>query len=171
MVNKFKKIQLEAIKERLQSVKNMIFVDFFKVNANALSNIRKELRKNKINMFVLKTSLAKLALSQLNTPKEITENLNRQNAVIYGDDPISLARITNEFVQKKPLLKIKFAYLEGKICEKNTVEVYSKYASKNDLVGVVISKIRQPIISFIFDLRFIFYKFVSVLKEIGENKK
>lgn len=170
MVNKYKQIQLKEVKERLQKATNMIFIDFNKCSANNITSLRLELKKNKLGMFVLKNSLALLAFRQLNAPDELLQKLNGQNAIIYGDDPVVISRILVNFLEKKPVVKIKYAYFEGKIFDKSVIDMYAKYNSKNDLVAILISRIKQPILSLIFDLKYIVAKFVNVLKEIEKKK-
>ncbi|MFN7181204.1 MAG: hypothetical protein ACK4NF_00810, partial [Planctomycetota bacterium] len=60
---------------------------------------------------------------------------------------------------------------EGKVCDKSVVETYSNYTSKNDLISVLVHKIKQPIISLVFDLKFVINKLVNILREIEKNKK
>lgn len=171
MVNKYKQIQAEEIYNELQRASNMIFVDFANCSANNMTNFRLELRKNKLGLFVLKNSLASVAFRKLNAPSAITEKLNGQNAIVYGNDPIALSKVTKSYLDKKPILKIRYAYFEGQFFGKNIVDQYAQYNSKNDLIAVFISRMKQPVLSLVFDLKFIVSKFINVLKEIGEKKQ
>ncbi len=169
MVNRYKQIQVEEISKRLQQARNMIFVDFSNCSATNMTNFRLELNKNKLGLFVLKNSLAKLSFRKLNAPSAIIEKLNGQNAIIYGDDPIVLSKVTRSYLDKKPIVKIKLAYFEDQVCDKNIVDQYAQYNSKNDLIAVFISRIKQPVSSLVFDLKYIISKFVNVLKEVRKK--
>jgi large subunit ribosomal protein L10 len=172
MVNKYKQLQLKEIRERFVNFKNAIFMDFSKCSATKISQFRVELSKNNLQMFVIKNSLAKLAFSSIDSiGSKLTEKITGQNALIYGDDPIVLSKSVKTFLEKNQEFKIKFVFFEGNIYDKNIVTEYAAYNSKGDLIANLLVRLKQPLNSLVFDLRFILVKFIRVLNELANKSK
>lgn len=169
MVNKYKQLQLVEVKNKLQTANNIVFIDFSNCNSNNMTNFRMELKKNKLGVFVLKNSLAVLAFRELNVPAALIEKLNGQNAIVYGDDPIVIAKCLKNFLEKKSVIKIKSVFFEGKIYDKNIVDQYSRYNSKNDLIAMLIREVKLPVMLLIFNLKYVVNKFIVVLKEVANK--
>ena len=141
-----KQAVVEALVERLKSSASGVLVDYKGITVAEDTALRTEMRKNEVNYTVIKNTLARRALDQL--------NLGDLDAVLEGttslataeNDPIAPFRILNDYSKKLgDRFNIKAAYMEGKVLNADEISEMSSLPSKDALYAKVLGTMIAPI--------------------------
>ena len=106
-ISKQKKEEIiKDLEDKLSRHKAAVFVDYSGLDVGAMEDIRKELRKEGIDMKIAKKTLLSLVLEKLNVSVD-TKSLSGQVAVVLGyGDELAPARIISRFAKELENLKV-----------------------------------------------------------------
>ena len=118
----------------LKETRSAILSDYRGLNVAEMTFLRNELRQASIRYRVVKNALIKLALK--NTELEpLIDQINGPTAVaISYDDPISPAKILNEFGKKQPKFEIKGGMVEGRLIDRDGVQRLAEIPNREVLL-------------------------------------
>ncbi|VBB45144.1 50S ribosomal protein L10 [uncultured Paludibacter sp.] len=148
-----KKEDKSAIIEDLQSTlgeySHFYLADIGGLNAAETSELRRTCYKQEIKLLVVKNTLLKKALENLDTDfSEIYSSLKGETSLMLSNTGNAPAKLIKEFSKnnkkKKPLLKA--AYVEESFyIGENQLDALVAVKSKNELIGEVIGMLMSPI--------------------------
>ncbi len=145
MVSEIKKTKVKNIAEQLTAAKGIYFADFSKITAKDFTEIRRKLRSSAVKVTVVKNRLALRVLQQL-TNNDFSSFLKGQTALaLTCDDPLAPARIIKGF----PQLKVKGAFLEGKVFSKEEFVFLANLPPKEVLAVELVNGIMGPVSGFV----------------------
>ena len=127
---------VEALVQRISGAQSGIFVDYRGITVAEDTELRTELRKEKIEYSVVKNTLTKKALDKVGMSK-LDDVLNGTTSMATSEtDPIAPFRIIADYSKKLgDKFNVKAAFLEGKVLSASEIESLSTLTSKNDLYG------------------------------------
>ena len=127
---------VEALVQRISGAQSGIFVDYRGITVAEDTELRTELRKEKIEYSVVKNTLTKKALDKVGMSK-LDDVLNGTTSMATSEtDPIAPFRIIADYSKKLgDKFNVKAAFLEGKVLSEREIEALSTLTSKNDLYG------------------------------------
>lgn len=144
-----KSVVIEELKSTLSEYSHFYLADIGGLNAAETSNLRKICYSNEIKLIVVKNTLLKNALDNLDTDySEIYDSLKGETSLMLSNTGNAPAKLIKDFSKKnknkKPLLKA--AYVEEcfYIGEEN-LENLVAVKSKDELIGEVIGMLMSPI--------------------------
>jgi large subunit ribosomal protein L10 len=139
-----KDLVTKEITQRFGSLDSIVVVNPIGLNAKENTMIRTALRAKKIEMEVVKNSLAKRAL--VGTKLEgIDKILDGSSALVTGGDSIvDCAREVMVFVKKYPKLKMVGAVVECQVVDAKGCEVLATMPSRAELQGSVVMLAKSP---------------------------
>ncbi len=132
---------------RLANVENALLVDVIGMSANDACALRKQLREKKIQLMVIKNSLARRATvgSQLDG---LMETVDGSLAIVWGgEDIISLAKVVVALTESKAYsatLKSCGGVMEGEHLTAERVKAVSKWPSRTEMLSILSGQLLSP---------------------------
>ncbi|MBC8526981.1 MAG: 50S ribosomal protein L10 [Candidatus Cloacimonetes bacterium] len=165
---------VKNIKNYLQDAKSIIFVDYKGLTVQEETKLRKNFRENKVNYFVAKNRLLKIAIRDLSITG-LDEYLIGPTAVaVSKEDEVIPAKLIDEFAKNLPeernLPKFKFGIVDNSLMNIEGLNKIVKLPPKRELLAKIVGGINSPITGIVFTLNGILQKLVIVLNQI-KNKK
>lgn len=139
---------IEGLIEKFQRASGVYVLNYEKMPVDQLTNFRRKLSAEGIDVQVAKNTLIVRAMSEvegIDIPKEM---LVGQSILAFGyDDPILPAKLIKEFMTKgkteRPALKA--VSIEGTIYDSTQLEHVSKLPSREDMIAGIIGSLGAPI--------------------------
>lgn len=144
-----KRAVIDEVKSVVQEIrdKTLIFVDFGRIKANNIANLRKEFKSAGIYYKVVKSDLLKIAFEELKI--ETNPTLFRGNVamVLYPGDATEIAK---RFVEVKDedsnqVFKFKGGFVEGNWYDADKISALSKLPPKAILVAELLYLVKSPL--------------------------
>lgn len=130
-----KKQVVEEIKEKIQSSKSLVLVDFKGINVIEDTELRKKCRESNIEYKVLKNRLVKIAFNDLGIT-DFDAYLEGTTAIAFAkEDEMQSAKVIVESAKTIKALEPKCGMFEGKFIDKAGVEALSAIPGKEILLG------------------------------------
>jgi large subunit ribosomal protein L10 len=139
LLRKEKERIVEELQGALEGTKVAILSDYRGLNVGEMTVLRNQLRQASVNYRVVKNALIKLALK--NTDLEpLIDQISGPTAVAFSyEDPISPAKILEQFGREQPKLEIKGGIVEGKLVDQAGVKRLAQIPSREVLLGRLVS--------------------------------
>ena len=146
-MSKYVKGLLQAeLKDRMvqEDISDFLVVSIKGIDGNQNNTLRGELLKKNVKMQVVRNSLFKKALSELDmdSAKELFEG---PCTLVYGGDSIvDAAKEIVDWKKKIKVLEIKGAYLDGEALDEEDTKELSKMPNRAELQGQIASAAMSP---------------------------
>ena len=136
------------LSEKLGKAITGVVVDYSGTTVADDTALRKELRENNVEYFVVKNTLIGRAVegTELEGMKEVLEGTTA--IALSNEDYTAAARILCNFAEKHENFKVKSGFLDGKLVDVETIESLAKLPSKEVLLATVCSAFQAPIAAF-----------------------
>ena len=143
-----KKQAVADLKGKLDAAITGVIVDYKGITVADDTALRKELRENKVEYFVVKNSILKRAVegTDLGDIANVCEGTTA--IAISAEDYTAAARILCNFADKHDNFTVKSGFLDGKVVEIATITELAKLPTKDVLLATVLSAFQAPIASF-----------------------
>ncbi|NLE28776.1 MAG: 50S ribosomal protein L10 [Phycisphaerae bacterium] len=139
-----KELMIKEISARFSKLDSVLVVNPIALNAIDNTTVRGALRKKKIEMEVVRNSLAVRALKGTKL-ENIGELLIGASAIVSGGESIvDVAREVSEIVRKMPKLEVRGALVEGEVLDSQGAEQLAKMPSRTELQGQVALLANSP---------------------------
>ena len=137
---------VEALVERIKASGSGVIVDYQGITVAEDTTLRTELRKEGINYSVIKNTLVKRALDQLDLG-ELDSVLNGSTSLATTEnDPIAPFRIIADYSKKLgDRFNVKAAFMEGKVLNDAEIAELATLPSKDALYSKVLGTMIAPI--------------------------
>lgn len=143
-----KQKKVAELSEKLSAAVTGIVVDYNGTTVADDTALRKELRENGVEYFVVKNTLLSRAVEGTDL-SEIKSVLEGTTAIaLSNQDYTAAARILCKFAETHESFTIKSGFLDGKVVEVSTLESLAKLPSKEVLLATVLSAFQAPIAAF-----------------------
>ena len=136
------------LSEKIGKAVTGVVVDYSGTTVADDTALRKELRENNVNYFVVKNTLLGRAVegTELEGMKEVLEGTTA--IALSDEDYTAAARILCGFAEKHENFKVKSGFLDGKLVDVETIESLAKLPTKEVLLATVLSAFQAPIAAF-----------------------
>ncbi len=140
-----KKVAVGAIKQLIGDAKSVVLVDYRGITVAQDTALRKTMRENNVVYKVLKNSLFKKALEELNI-EGLSEALNGTTAFAFGlEDETVAPRIIKNAMKDYTNLQIKAGLLGNKELSEADVKNLASIPSKEQLVAQLLYVLNAPV--------------------------
>lgn len=178
MPNQKKINQLKLISDTISKKPNFILIKFQKTTHQAFESLRKDLKKTKTNLKVIKNTLFEKAinfLSQKNIAlRQIKKNffpLKEPSALITFDNDWSQGlKSVFDFINKNKTVSFKFGIIDNSAYSSDDLERIANLPGKNELLGKIIFSAKSPSQRLIYGLKYNISRLVYILKEKSKVK-
>ena len=136
------------LKEKIDAAVVGVLVDYKGINVADDTALRKELRENGVNYFVVKNTLLSRAVqdTELEGMKSVLEGTTA--LALSNEDYAAPARILSKYADKSETFKIKAGFLDGKLADLDTINAIAKLPSREVLLATVVGAFQAPIAAF-----------------------
>ena len=122
-------------------------------------------------MFHLKNSLAKRVFESRGW-EGFHEGLIGPTAILFGDDPVSIARLAKDFAKAYPdRVELRQGWLLGKLCSKDEVRALADLPPYEEMVAMFLATIASPVNNLIAAVSSPINNLTNVLEQISESKE
>jgi len=137
---------VEELTEKLKSAAGGVLVDYKGISVEDDTKLRKELRENGVDYFVVKNTLLKRACKAAGI-EGLDSALEGTTAIALSSEDIIVApKILNKKAEdSKGAFAIKLGFVDGKAISKEEVEAYAKLPSKETLLSQLVFMLQSPI--------------------------
>lgn len=136
------------LSEKLNAAVTGVIVDYTGTSVADDTKLRKELRENGVDYFVVKNTLLARAITgtDLEGMKEVLEGTTA--IALSNEDYTAAARILCKFAETHEKFVVKSGFLDGKVVDVATIESLAKLPTKEVLLATVLSAFQAPIAAF-----------------------
>lgn len=143
-----KQQQVAELKEKISGAVTGIIVDYKGINVSDDTALRKELRENGVEYFVVKNTILGRAIDGTSV-EEMKSVLEGATALALSkEDYTAAARILCKFAEGHDNFKVKSGFLDGEVVDVATIESLAKLPTKEVLLATVCSAFQAPIAAF-----------------------
>ncbi|MEK7519229.1 MAG: 50S ribosomal protein L10 [Patescibacteria group bacterium] len=154
---------IEDLIEKIKKQKTMLFIDFTGLKVKEFSDLRKKMKQDNNEVKVAKKTLLDLAFKKAGLKIE-TKNLKGEIALVFGfQDEISPAKITYQFSQAHPNLKILGGFFYDRIIEAERIVELAKLPTREEILARLAGTILAPVSNFVRALEFNLKGLINVL--------
>jgi large subunit ribosomal protein L10 len=166
-----KKEVVERLAKEFKESEISILVDYKGLNVLKMTELRSLLRKEGIQIEVVKNSLMERA-SEGTDAALMKDFFKGPNALILSKkDPVAPAKILINFAKDNDKLEIKAGALSGKLLNPEEIKQLAKLPSKEELLGKLVYTLNAVPTSFVNVLSGVPRAFVNVLNAIKDQKE
>lgn len=143
-----KKQLVATLSEKIGSAVMGVVVDYKGINVTDDTALRKELRENGVDYFVVKNTLLGRAVegTELEGMKSVLEGTTA--IALSNEDYTAAARILNKYAEAHENFNIKAGFMDGKLVSIEEIVALAKLPSKEVLLATVLSAFQAPIAAF-----------------------
>lgn len=143
-----KQQQVAELKEKIAASVTGVIVDYKGITVADDTALRKELRENGVEYFVVKNTILSRAVegTELEGIKSVLEGTTA--IALSKEDYTAAARILCKFADDQENFKVKSGFLDGKVADVATITAIAKLPSKEVLLATVCNVLQAPIAAF-----------------------
>lgn len=143
-----KQQQVAELKEKIAASVTGVIVDYKGITVADDTALRKELRENGVEYFVVKNTILSRAVegTELEGIKSVLEGTTA--IALSKEDYTAAARILCKFADDHENFKVKSGFLDGKVANVATITAIAKLPSKEVLLATVCNVLQAPIAAF-----------------------
>jgi large subunit ribosomal protein L10 len=169
-MNRTEKDQLiNQLKDKLQGAQALYYTDFTGLNVKRMTELRRTLRRAKVEYVVIKNTLA---LRAVNESGLVGERLRGPTGLVVTKDPIAAAKIITDFAKandQKPV--VKGGVFEGKQIDKAQVTKLASMPSREQMLAELGASMQSPMAAFAGALNGVLYMFAGALDALRTQKE
>lgn len=140
-----KKGQVAQLVDQMNNANSFVIVDYSGLTVEQVTNLRRELRNNACEMFVIKNNITRRAAQELGFG-ELADELVGPNAVAFSyEDSVSAAKVVYDFAQENKALELKFGVVDGEYMNNDKIKVIATIPTRDTLLTMIAAGILQPI--------------------------
>lgn len=158
------------IAAKLSSAKSVFLTDYSGLTVEAITNLRRNLRKSQVEFQVSKNTLARIAAQEVGF-KDLVPHLEGPTALAYGmGDPTAPAKVLTEFLKTNEKPKVKAIIFEGKYFDAKSMAEIATLPSREMLLARLLGSLNAPITGLASSLSGIIRKLAYALNAVAESK-
>jgi large subunit ribosomal protein L10 len=143
LTRKEKEAWVTNLKSGLENASCAFIVSYKGLTVENMTEIRSKLREIEANFQVTRNRLTKLALDGTDF-EELKDFFKGTTAVAYGDHPVEIAKVFNNFSKENEKLEIIGGAMGSEIMDVKGVKTLASLPSQDELRAKIISIIQTP---------------------------
>ncbi len=156
---------------KFTSAKSVFLTDYSGLTVEAITNLRRNLRKSQVEFQVSKNTLARIAAQQVGY-KDLVPHLEGPTALAFGmGDPAAPAKVLTDFLKTNEKPKVKAIIFEGKYFDAKSMSEIATLPSREQLLARLLGSLNSPITGLASSLSGIIRKLAYALNAVAESKQ
>ena len=171
MANELKKLVVKEMVSQYRNTDNFLVVGYQGINSLQFDELRKNLRKKKIHLEIVKNSLAAIAFKEIGIAG-IVSFLSGPSAIATGEnDPVIMAKETIEWSKKIPAFNLRGGFVDGAMLSADDIKNLAKLPMMPVLRTQIVIGINAPIAGVVNSFNAVLRGLATVLLAIKESKE
>ncbi|MCR4438865.1 MAG: 50S ribosomal protein L10 [bacterium] len=159
------------ITEGLSRARGIYVTDFSGLNVEEATELRKTLRKSKVQYRVVKNTLARRSVQQAGFDQLLPHLAGPTAFALSFDDPGLPARLLRDFAKKKNKLAIKAIVYEGELVDASRVDEICDLPPREVMLARLLGTMNAPLSRLVYTLNGMLAQLVRVLDAIRAQKE
>mgnify|MGYP000845868638 FL=1 len=140
-----KQEEVSKVAEELKSAASVVVVDYLGLTVEEVTNLRKELRDNGVQMKVVKNTILRRAAAQAEI-EGLEAHFVGPTAIVFSEsEVVAPAKVIAEFAKKAEKLEIKGGLIEGKAASAEDVKALAALPDRDGLLSMLLSVLQAPV--------------------------
>jgi large subunit ribosomal protein L10 len=170
MAKELKQLIVEEMGRRYAGLDRCVIVNFTGISAGLADEIRSRLRRQNIDLHVVKNSLMARAFEKIGLEKLVGLLEGPCAVVTGGKDVVDLAKAACELTQKTRNIVIRGGYGEGLVLASGDVRRFATIEPRPVLIAKLLGSIKAPVNRMVWTLGAFVRNFVSVLDAAAKKR-
>jgi large subunit ribosomal protein L10 len=163
---------VQDVTEKVNRSQGIYLTEFQGLTVAKMAELRNEFRKVGVEYRVVKNTLIKKALKDLDGADKLAPGLKSTTAVAFGyDDPIAPAKVIRKFSKTNEALKFKMAAIDGVVFGADTLPALSEMLTKTENIGRAAGLINNVVTSVPVVVNAIARNLVYAIDQIAKQKQ
>ena len=138
---------VSEIQGKFTGSSSTVVAEYRGLSVAEITELRRALRAEGVEMKVYKNTLASKAAEAAGYP-DLKESLTGPNALAFGSDETTAARLMATFAKKHKALILKGGIVEGKVVDQKTINELSALPNRDGMLSMLLSVLNAPVSSF-----------------------
>jgi large subunit ribosomal protein L10 len=161
---------LEVYVGGLATATHAFLLSYKGVSVPQVTDLRSRVRQKGGKYLVVKNTLALRAVEG-GALKALEGHFSGPTAVVYGDDPVALAKVLHDFIKDVPAYEFKVGLVDGQIVAGAQIKELATLPSREELIAKLLFLLQSPITRFVRVLAAVPQQFVGVRDQIRVQKE
>ena len=138
---------VSEISNKIKESDSTVIVEYRGLSVAEVTELRRNLRKEDVEMKVYKNTLVKRAIDELGL-NDLDKDLTGPNAFAFSKDATAPARVLAKFAKKHKALVLKSGIVEGKVVGVDVINELSALPNREGMLSMLLSCLQSPVSSF-----------------------
>jgi large subunit ribosomal protein L10 len=146
-----KQTEVDQLRDKFDRMVSAMFVNYEGLTVAAVTQLRDQLRKAKVEYRVVKNTLVRRALADRPWASKLDRALQGMTAVAWSfEEPGSAAKVLREFTKKNDKLKVKAGVVEGQILDgAGVIDRMATMPGKDEVRASLLATLQAPLQQFL----------------------
>ncbi|KRM26097.1 50S ribosomal protein L10 [Ligilactobacillus acidipiscis DSM 15836] len=136
---------VDGVVEKFNNASSIVVTDYRGLTVEEVTELRKQLREEGVEMRVIKNTFLKRAADQTGY-EGLDEVFSGPTAVAFGGEDVAApARVIAKFTEDHEALSIKGGVIEGKVSSVEDINALSKLPDRDGLLSMLLSVLQAPV--------------------------
>jgi large subunit ribosomal protein L10 len=157
------------LKQKLEGATAIYYTDFTGLNVKRMTDLRRRLRKAKVEYVVIKNTLA---LRAVNESGLVGERLRGPTGLVVTKDPIAAAKVLTDFAKENDQrTTVKGGLFEGKSVDAKKVKQLATMPSREQMLAELGASMQAPIAAFGMAMNSLLTMFVGAVDALKTQRE
>lgn len=157
------------LKEKLVGATAIYYTDFTGLNVKRMTELRRRLRRAKVEYVVIKNSLA---LRAVNESGLVGERLRGPTGLVVSKDPVAAAKVLTDFAkenEQRPT--VKGGIFEGRPVNAKQVSKLAAMPSREQMLSQLGASMQAPMVALVSSMNSLFTTFVGAVEALRVQRE
>ena len=171
MANELKKLIVKEMVTRYRNANNYLVFGYQGIKALEFDQLRKDLRKKKIYLEIVKNSLAVIAFKEIGAANTVNLLKGPSAIIISENDPVAMAKETIDWSKKIPFFTLRGGFVDGAMLSVGDINNLAKLPTMPVLRTQLITSINAPIVGVVSAFNSVLRSLVTVFQAFKDQKE
>ena len=157
------------LKQKLEGATAIYYTDFTGLNVKRMTDLRRRLRKAKVEYVVIKNTLA---LRAVNESGLVGERLRGPTGLVVTKDPVAAAKVLSDFAKENDQRPtVKGGLFEGRAVDATKVKQLASMPSREQMLAELGASMQAPIAAFGMAMNSLLTMFVGAVDALKAQRE
>lgn len=171
MANELKQLVVKEMVSRYRNVNSFLVIGYQGINAMEFGQLRRDLLKKKVDVEIVKNSLASIAFKEMGVAGIVNLLKGPSAVIIGGEDPAVMAREVIDGSKKIPAFLIRGGIVDGALLSSDDIRNLAKLPNMHILRTQIVSSINTPAVGVVSAFNSVLRSLATVLQAVKDQKE
>ena len=162
---------VSSLKEMIESSSAVYLTDYSGINVEDINKLRGEFRKENVKYKVIKNTLFKRALEELNKYDKLADHLVGMTGYAFAsDNPVAPAKIIKKYHDDSNKLSLKACYIDEQFYEGKNLGMLAALPSKKELIATILGSLKSPVSGIAGAVNAVTRDLVNVIDQVAKRE-